>query len=81
MQAFIEYLIKELVSKPDQVVIEKQDIEGFDTYIISVAQEDMGLIIGKEGNTINSLRNLIKAKAIKDDVRVRIQLNELYDTN
>ncbi|OGC68703.1 hypothetical protein A2415_01995 [candidate division WWE3 bacterium RIFOXYC1_FULL_39_7] len=81
MHAFIEYLIKELVSKPEQVVIDEVDEEGTTIYNIGVAQEDMGLVIGKEGNTINSLRNLVKAKAIKDNVRVRIQLNEMYDTN
>lgn len=36
----------------------------------------MGIIIGKEGKTIRSLRNLAKAKAIRDNVRIQILLEE-----
>ena len=38
----------------------------------------MGTVIGKEGRNINSLRNLAKAKAIKDNIRIKIILE---DTN
>ena len=48
--------------------------EGCTTYLIEVADEDMGLVIGKEGRTIKSIRSLIRAKAIKDGVRVRVEL-------
>jgi predicted RNA-binding protein YlqC (UPF0109 family) len=36
----------------------------------------MGLVIGKQGRTIRSIRDLAKAKAIKDNVRIRIELHE-----
>ncbi len=36
----------------------------------------MGIVIGKEGHTIRSLRNLTRAKAIKDNVRIRVDLEE-----
>ena len=36
----------------------------------------MGVVIGREGKTIRSLRNLAKAKAIKDNVRIQIVLEE-----
>jgi predicted RNA-binding protein YlqC (UPF0109 family) len=37
----------------------------------------MGVVIGKEGKTIKSLRNLAKAKAIKDNIRIQIVLEEV----
>lgn len=76
MKEFIEYLIKQIVTKPEEAVVnESREGENFN-YIIKVAQEDMGIVIGKEGHTIRSLRNLARAKAIRDNVRIRIDLEE-----
>jgi predicted RNA-binding protein YlqC (UPF0109 family) len=42
----------------------------------------MGIVIGKEGKTIKSLRNLAKAKAIRDNIRIQVLLDEsLQDSN
>lgn len=78
MKEFIEYLLKEFVSKPEEVVvIETVDPEtSFKNYQVKVAQEDIGLVIGKEGRTIKSLRNLTRAKAIKDGIRMNLELIE-----
>jgi predicted RNA-binding protein YlqC (UPF0109 family) len=79
MKEFIEYLLKEFVSKPEEIVVtETVDPETtFKNYQIKVAQEDIGLVIGKEGRTIKSLRNLTRAKAIKDGVRMNLELIEV----
>lgn len=74
MQEFLEYIINQIVSKPEEVKISEQNENSLIIYMIEVADDDMGIIIGKEGRTIKSIRSLIKAKAIKDGVRVRIEL-------
>lgn len=76
MKEFIEYLVKQIVSHPDQVNVTETNDGGLLTYKIKAAQEDMGTVIGKEGHTIKSLRDLVRAKAIKDDVRVRVIVEE-----
>jgi len=76
MKEFIEYLIKQVVSKPEAVSVEETNDAGLFIYKIKTAQEDMGTVIGKEGHTIKSLRDLVRAKAIKDDVRVRVVVEE-----
>ena len=82
MKSFLEHLIKQLVNNPGEVMVEEQHEEGGTfLYTITVSPQDMGIIIGKDGNTINSIRNLAKAKAIKDNIRIGIQLNEVYDNN
>ncbi len=43
---------------------------------ISVAKEDMGKVIGKRGRTINAIRSLVKAAAIKENLHVEIELME-----
>ena len=76
MKEFIEYLLNQIVSQPDQIKVDESDEAGLKVYKIHVATEDMGTVIGKEGHTIKSLRDLVRAKAIKDNVRVRIIVEE-----
>ncbi len=76
MKFYVEYILNQLVSKPDELMVTEDNQNGFFTYHIDVAEEDMGLVIGKAGRTIRSVRSLIKAKAIKDGVRVRVELIE-----
>lgn len=74
MKDFIEYLVKQIVANPDEVKIEEK-VEGtVVTITICAAQDDMGLIIGKSGRTIRSLRALAKAKAIKSGVKVYLEV-------
>lgn len=76
MKEFLEYIIKEIVTKPESIVIDESQEGGMYIYKIHAAEEDMGLLIGKEGRTIKSIRNMAKAKAIKDDVRISVVLEE-----
>ena len=78
MREFIEYLVTQIVHNPDQVVVNERQAENETVYELTVAQEDMGLIIGKEGRTIKSIRALAKSKAIKDQVRVNVELLDPY---
>ncbi len=76
MKEFIEYLIAHIVSQPQEVKVEESiDPEnGFRSYSVRVAPEDMGFVIGKEGRIIKSLRSLTRAKAIKDGIRMNLEL-------
>ncbi|MFA5776393.1 MAG: KH domain-containing protein [Patescibacteria group bacterium] len=74
MKEFIEFLVKNVVKNPDSVAITEL-IEGTNLrYSIAVDQADMGFVIGKEGRTINSIRSLAKAKAVKEGVWVDVEL-------
>jgi hypothetical protein len=79
MKEFIQYLLTEFVSKPEEIVVTEtiDDETGFKNYQIKVSEEDIGLVIGKEGRTIKSLRNLTRAKAIKDGIRMNLELIEI----
>ncbi|KKT45527.1 MAG: hypothetical protein UW36_C0004G0029 [candidate division WWE3 bacterium GW2011_GWA2_44_16] len=45
-------------------------------FLISVDPTDMGLLIGKEGRTINSIRTLAKARAVKENIWVDVNVKE-----
>jgi len=74
MKEFIEFLVTSLVKNPQSVAVEEMQEGSNYRYTIAVDPADMGLIIGKEGRTINSIRSLAKAKAVKEGVWVDIQL-------
>lgn len=76
MDDFLNYLVAKLADNKDKVKIDKSESEEVVTYLITVASEDMGKIIGKEGKIINSIRNLIKILAVKENKRVIVQLAE-----
>lgn len=79
MKDFIEYLIKEICTKPESVSVEETNENGYYTYKILADETDMGVIIGKEGRTIKSIRNMAKAKAIKDNIRISVILEDHND--
>ncbi len=76
MKEFVDFLLKQFVNNPEAVNITETMDGNFKILNVKVADEDMGLVIGKEGKTINSLRNLVRAKAIKDNVMVRVILED-----
>lgn len=60
----IEFLVKNIVKNPDAVSVKRYDDD--DEYInieVIVDSSDMGAVIGKSGNTANSIRTIVQAAA------------------
>lgn len=74
MKDFIEHIIKQIATNPEEVFVEETKNEGYTNLRLKVSPDDMGLIIGKEGKTIRSIRSLVRAKAIKDNVKANLEL-------
>lgn len=79
MVDLIEYIVKGIVSNPDQVSVkeekgEGEENEGLTIYMISVSEEDKGVLIGKKGHTINAIRDIVKIKAIKENKKVYLKV-------
>lgn len=77
MKELVEYIVKQLVTKPEAVVIDEQTGNGEVSLFLTVDPSDMGLIIGKNGQTIKALRRLLTVRAMAENVRVNLQLNEV----
>lgn len=76
MKDLLSYIVTSLVSKKDAISIDEH-AEGTDiTLTLTVDPSDMGLIIGKNGQTIRSIRKLLTVRAIAENVRINLQLNE-----
>lgn len=79
MQLLLDFIVKNIVSHPDDVVIEKTEetIPNGSTaeiYTINLNSEDIGAVIGKKGQTIRSIRSIAKVKAIKDKTYVDVRV-------
>ena len=76
MKDTIHSIFSAIVDNPDAITIEEEENEGVHNFIVTVAKEDMGKVIGKEGKVIRSIRNIMKIKAMKHGIRINISLAE-----
>ena len=74
MKDIVEFVVKQFVSIPGAVEVEEQMQDGYVNVTLKVAPEDMGLTIGKSGQTIKAIRRLLTIKAIAENVRVNLEL-------
>ena len=76
MKEFIEYLIKQLVDKPDEVRI--NEVSGQQTIVLElhVSNGDLGKVIGRHGQTAFSLRTLLNAGAARKNKRYILEILE-----
>jgi predicted RNA-binding protein YlqC (UPF0109 family) len=72
----VEFIAKHLVTQPELVNVESSESENGTKIMIRVAHDDVGRIIGKRGATINAIRLLAKAAAVKAGERVDVDIVE-----
>lgn len=76
MAGLVESIAKALVSRPADVFV-TEEVHGNEIVIkLSVAKEDMGKIIGKQGRIAKAIRTVVKAAAIKQNKRVTVDIVE-----
>jgi uncharacterized protein len=75
VEDLLEYLARALVDKPDEVSVESfEDDDGTTVLELSVAEDDMGKVIGKGGRTVNSLRAVMRASSVRQGGRVVVDI-------
>jgi predicted RNA-binding protein YlqC (UPF0109 family) len=76
MEELITFIARSLVDEPDSVKVTRSDEENTVTIELSVAAEDLGKVIGKQGRTARALRSILSAAAAKEDKRSRLDIVE-----
>jgi predicted RNA-binding protein YlqC (UPF0109 family) len=76
MQTFLEYVLKNLVDDPTAVSVVRSQQNGRSLFEIRVGPGDMGKVVGKQGQTIDAIRNIVAAAASKYGEQVEIELLE-----
>ena len=76
MRELVTYIAKSLVDRPDQVNV--SEVEGNQTTVLelSVAKEDLGKVIGKQGRTAQAIRTILSAVSSKVKKRTVLEIIE-----
>ncbi len=74
MTELLEFLVRALVEEPEAVEVEELEEDGDLIYEISVAEGDLGRVIGKGGRIANAIRTIAKAAAVRLDRRVIVDI-------
>jgi predicted RNA-binding protein YlqC (UPF0109 family) len=76
MGSLVEVIARALVSRPDEVKVSEES-DGKNVLVkLQVADEDIGKIIGKSGRIAKAIRTVVKAAAIKQNLRVTVEIVE-----
>jgi len=71
--AVLEHVVRSIVDQPDAVeVIRTDDDRGKVRFEVRVGPGDLGRVIGRRGRTAQSIRTLVRAAAVRDDVEVDV---------
>ncbi|PIR97058.1 MAG: RNA-binding protein [Candidatus Doudnabacteria bacterium CG10_big_fil_rev_8_21_14_0_10_41_10] len=75
-QEFVEYVVKALVDNPKEVKTERNVDEMGVLISLHLNPEDMGKVIGREGQTAKALRTLLRVVGAKERARVNLKIVE-----
>ena len=76
MKEFVEFIVKHLVDKPDEVKVEEVDGERTVIFELHVGDGDIGKVIGRGGQTARSIRTLLTAASAKHGKRAVLEILE-----
>lgn len=76
MKALVTYIAQSLVDKPEQVSV--AEVGGNQTTVLelTVAKEDLGKVIGKQGRTAQAMRTILSAVSSKAKKRTVLEIIE-----
>ena len=75
MKDLVEIIAKSLVDHPEQIAVTETEEDGIIKIDLTVAPEDMGKVIGKQGRIAKAIRTVVKARATKDGTRVQVEID------
>ena len=76
MKELLEFIARGLVSRPDEVSVCEISTDSERSIILelSVAREDVGKVIGKQGKIARAIRMIMKAAAVKENMHVSVEI-------
>lgn len=74
MKQALEYMLDHVIE--GEYELAEEDRDGFIVYTIKAPTDQIGRVIGKNGKTINAMKNILKIKAVKDNVKVDLEISE-----
>lgn len=75
-KAFLEFIVNSLVDNKEDVKIDRVVDEMGVLLTLTVNRDDMGKVIGRQGNTAKAIRTLLRVIGMKNNARVNLKINE-----
>ncbi len=76
MERFLDFVLRQLVDYPDEVVILREDAPKKTIFRLQMRRTDIAKVVGKYGQTISAIRNLLDAAASKHGTRATVEIVE-----
>ena len=74
MEELIQYIAESIVDNPSQVSVNRIEANNSITVELSVADEDMGKVIGKRGRIAKAIRTVVNAAAAKEGTNIKVDI-------
>ncbi|HEX6140062.1 MAG TPA: KH domain-containing protein [Candidatus Limnocylindria bacterium] len=74
MKEFLEYVARSLVDNPDAVAVEVEEADDEVALILTVDEQDMGRVIGRDGRIANAIRSLLRVMGTRDGRHVELEI-------
>ena len=72
----LEYILKFIVEYPDEIIVEEKVDGSVVDLVVTANKKDYGTIIGKKGQMIQNIRKVLTVKAVKDNIKVNIKIDD-----
>ena len=77
MQKFLEYVVGQLIDRPEELVIHAETAENKDhRFTLELPRSEVGKVIGKQGHTIRAIRSLLSSTAARQGERATLEIRE-----
>ena len=76
MKELVEFIVKNLVADPDTVEVVEEKKERETVYIVKIAEDDFGRIIGRSGKVATAIRTVVRTSAKKLNKRVFVRFEK-----
>ena len=77
MEELIKTLVTPLVSDPKTIKINREQDQNNIKFILEIPKGDIAKVIGREGKMVKAIKNLLKIRAIKENVFVSLEVKEV----
>ena len=74
MKELLYYIARSIVDHPDAVSVNEVTRDDMLILELSVDPSDMGKVIGRQGEIAKSIRSVVKAAAIRENIRVNVDI-------
>ena len=74
MKEFVEFIVKRLVGNPEAISLEREEKDEKIVFRLTVAEADIGKVIGRQGRTAQAIRVLLAAVAAREGKRALLEI-------